>query len=66
MRIYDWKRYLTLFGSEKYDAIYYRIRYLLSLESGITHIFSHYFAKIEVGSYDSVPIEKKHWLCIMF
>ena len=48
IRIYDWSRYLTLFGSEKYDAIYDRIRYLISLKSGITYIFSHYFAKIKV------------------
>ena len=58
IRIYDWTRYLTLFGPEKY-AIYNRIRYLISLKSGITYIFSHYFAKIKVDSYDSLPIEKR-------
>ena len=58
IRIYDGTRYLTLFGSEKY-AIYNRIRYLISLRSGITYISSHYFAKIKVDSYDSLPIEKK-------
>ena len=36
IRIYDGTRYLTLFGSEKYEAIYNRIRYLISLKSGIT------------------------------
>ena len=56
IRIYNGTRYLTLFGSEKYDAIYNRIR--LSLKSGITYIFSHYLAKIKVDSYDSLPIEK--------
>ena len=40
IRIYDGTRYLTLFDSEKYDAIYNRIRYLISLKSGITYIFS--------------------------
>ena len=30
IRIYDGTRYLTLFGSEKYEAIYNRIRYLIS------------------------------------
>ena len=59
VRIYDEARYLTLFGSEKYDAIYDRIRYLLSLKSGVTYIFSHYFAQIKVDSYDSLPIEKR-------
>ena len=56
--IYDETRYLTLFGSEKYNAIYDRIRYLISLENSITYIFLHYFAKIKVNSYDSVSIEK--------
>ena len=61
VRIYDGTRYLTLVGTEKYDAIYDRIRYLISLRSGITYNFSHYFAKIkilEVDSYDSLPVEK--------
>ena len=40
IRIYDGTRYFTLFGSEKYEAIYNRIRYLISLKSGITYIFS--------------------------
>ena len=48
----------TLFGSEKHDAIYNRIRYLISQKSSIKYIFCHYFAKIKVDSYDSLPIEK--------
>ena len=59
IRIYDGTRYLTLIGSEKYDAIYNRIRYLISQTSGITYIFSRYFAKIKVDSNDSLPIEKR-------
>ena len=35
------------------------IRYLIRLKSGITYIFSHYFAKIKVDSYDSLPTEKR-------
>ena len=58
IRICGGTRYLTLFGTKKYDAIYDRIRYLISLKSSITYIFSHYFAKIKVDSYDSLPIEK--------
>ena len=46
----DGSRYITLFDSEKYDAIYNRIRYLTSLKCGIAYIFSHYFAKIRVDS----------------
>ena len=55
----DGTRYLTFFGSGKHDAIYNRIRYLISF----TYIFSSYFAKnielTKVDSYDSLPIEKK-------
>ena len=58
IRIYDGTRYLTLFGTKKYDTICNRIRYLISLKSSVTYIFSHYFAKIKVDSYDSLPIEK--------
>ena len=58
IRIYDGSRYLTLFGSEKYGAIYDRIRYLITLKSDIMYIFSHFFANIKVDSYDSLPIEK--------
>ena len=58
LRIYDGTRYLTLFATEKYDVIYDKIRYIISLKSGITYIFSHYCAKIKVDSYDSLPIEK--------
>ena len=39
IRIYNGTRYLTLFGSEKYGAIYDRTRYLISLKSSITYVF---------------------------
>ena len=58
IKIYDGTRYLTLFGTKKHDAVYDKTRYLLSKKSVITYIFSHYFAKIKVDSYDSLPIEK--------
>ena len=58
IRIYDGIRYLVLLGPEKYDAIYNRIRYLISLKIGITYVFSLYFAKIKVDCYDFLPIEK--------
>ena len=35
----DGTRYLTLFGSEKYEVIDNRIRYLKSQINGITYIF---------------------------
>ena len=42
----------------RYDTVYDRIRCLISLKISITNIFSHYFAKIKVGSYDSSSKEK--------
>ena len=45
-------------GPEKYDAIYKSIRYLVSLKSDITYIFSCYYEKINVDFYDYLPIEK--------
>ena len=58
IRVCDGTRCLVLFGSEKYDYIYSRIRYLVSLKGGITDIISHNFKKIKVGSYNSLPLEK--------
>ena len=58
IRIYDGARYLTLFDSEKYDTMYDRIRYRVSLKSGVTYIFSHFIVKIKVDSYGSLPTEK--------
>ena len=60
-RIYDGTRYLTLFGSEKYVPIYDRITYLIKSRKWhhtYFYIFSCYFAKRDVDSYDSLPIEK--------
>ena len=58
---YDGTRYLVLFGSEKYDSIYKRIRYLVSVKSGITYTIFHNYPKVKVDSYDSLPLGKK-WL----
>ena len=38
IRIYDGIIYLILFGSEKYDFIYNRIRYLVGVKSNYTNI----------------------------
>ena len=35
IKVYDGIRYLVLFGPEKYGAIYNRIWYLISQESGL-------------------------------
>ena len=39
IRIYDGTRYLTLFCTRKYDAVYDRIRYLKGLKSSIIYIY---------------------------
>ena len=59
IRIYDWTRYLTFFAPENCNAIHNRIRYVICLKSGTIDIFSHYCEKIKVGSYYSLPIEKR-------
>ena len=42
IRIYDVTRYLVLFGLEKYDAIYNRIRYLISQKVVLPVLFLIY------------------------
>ena len=69
IRVFDGTRYLVLFGSEKYNFFYNRIRYVLSIKSGITFIISHKYAKIKVDSYNSLAVEKKkifHNVIILF
>ena len=56
--VYDETRYLVLFGAEKYDSNYNRIRYLIGVKSGILYVFSHNYARIKVDSYDSLSLRK--------
>ena len=49
---------INLFGSAKFDFIYNRVRYLIGIKSGITYVIFHNYAKIKVGLYDSLPLEK--------
>ena len=48
-----------MFGSEKYDAIYSRIKYLIGVKSGITYVF---FITTKENSkvifYDTLSVEK--------
>ena len=46
---------LALFGREKYNSIYNRIRYLISVKGGVTYIISRYYPKIKVDSCNSLP-----------
>ena len=52
IRVYDGTKYLVLFGSERFDCIYRRIRYLLGGKWGITYLVFHYYAKIKIDSSD--------------
>ena len=54
IRVYDGTRYLVLFGPEKYDVIYNRIRYMISQKSGIIYVISHNYEGIKVDTYDSL------------
>ena len=64
IKIYNKTRYLTLLDTEKYDTVYKKIRYLISLKSGITYTIFHNFGIMKVDSLDSLPIEK-YYFCIM-
>ena len=55
---YDGTKYLVLFGLEKNDAIYGRIRYLIGLKCGVTYVFSYNFEKITIKSDDRLPLEE--------
>ena len=63
IKVYDGTRYLVLFGSEKCDSIYNRIRYIISIKRGITYTTSHNYAKIKVDSYNSLSLEKRITIC---
>ena len=56
--IYIYIRYLVSFGPERYNAIYDRIRYIISEKSGIRYSIYHNFAIIRTDSYHSLPTEK--------
>ena len=59
IKVYNGTRYLVvLFSPGWYDAIYSRIRYLISKSSGITDNVNHNFARIRIDSYNSLPVEK--------
>ena len=49
---------LVLFRSEKHDFIYNRVRHLIRVKRGIIYAISHNYEKIQVNSYDFLPLEK--------
>ena len=58
IKIYDGTRYLVLFGPERYDAIYDRIRYLINEKSDITYSIIHNFARNRIDSCNILPLEE--------
>ena len=56
IRLHNGSRYLVLFGPEKCNKIYHKIRYLIV--SGVAYVISRNFAWIKVDSYDSLPLEE--------
>ena len=55
IRVYDGTKYLVLPESEKYDFIYDRIIYLVTVKSDIAYVISHNYAKIKADSSDFLP-----------
>ena len=51
-------KYLALFGSEKNDIVFDRIRYLLGLKIGVTYVDYCNYAKIKIDSDDYLSLEK--------
>ena len=56
IRDYIGTRYLVPLGPEKYDTIYNRIKYIISLKSGITCFF---LLLHRIDSYIYLPLEKR-------
>ena len=52
MDLLEFMMELVLFGGEKYDFIYNRIRYLIGLKSALN------YSKIKVDSYEPLLLEK--------
>ena len=46
--VYDRSRYLVLFGGEKYDFIYNRIRCLIRVKSVLTYVIPNNYLRIKV------------------
>ena len=58
IKVYDRNRYLVSFGDEKRHFIYNRIKYLIGVESGITYVVFHNYAKVIADLYYSLRLEK--------
>ena len=58
IKIHNGIRYLVLLHCGWFDKICDRIKYLISEKSGIKDSINHNFARINIDSYHSLPIEK--------
>ena len=58
IRDFDETKYLVLYGLEKYNVIYDRLRYLIRLKSDFTYVFFYTYAKIKVDLEDYLPLEE--------
>ena len=58
IKVYDGIRYLVLRDYEIYNAIYDRIKHLISENCGIISSINHDSARIRINSYNSLLIEK--------
>ena len=55
---YNGTKYLILFDSEKYNAVFNKNRYLISIKSNISYFFSYSYAKVTIDSDDNFPLQK--------
>ena len=63
LRVFDKTVYLVLFGSEKCNSIENKIKYLISVKSGITYMIFDNYAKIKADSYNFLPLERTITFC---
>ena len=58
IKIYVEIRYLILYDYKRYNAIYDRIKYLISEKSGIIDSNNNNFSRIRIDSYNSLTLIK--------
>ena len=58
IRDYNGIQYLALFGSEKYNSIFSKIRFLMKVKGGISYLVSRNYPKIKINSDNGSPLEK--------
>ena len=58
IRDYKETQYLALFRSEKYDAIFNRIRYQITLKSSISYVVSHNYGEM-IDAHGDLTLKKK-------